>query len=70
MLSDVSKGWKRQIQHPDTTYSMVKLTQYHVPEAKAFNLLGADGNTTDNEDKVDTAKPSDKGKINAILMYQ
>ena len=49
---------------------MVKLTQYHVPEAKAFNLLGADGNTTDNEDKVDTAKPSDKGKINAILMYQ
>ena len=57
------------IQHPDTTYSMVKLTQHHVPEAKAFNLLGADGNVTDNEDKLSTAKPSDKGRINDILKY-
>ena len=57
------------IQHPDTTYSMVKLTQYHVPEAKAFNLLGADGNVTDNEDKLNTAKPSNKGKISDMLKY-
>jgi len=44
---DVAKNWKRLISHADATYTMVKLTQHHVPEAKSFNLLGSDGDKND-----------------------
>ena len=67
-MIDVSKSWKKLVQHPDTTYSMVKLTQHHVPEAKAFNLLGAEGNSTAEKDEVKVAQPSNKGKINFIFL--
>jgi hypothetical protein len=29
------------------TYSLVPLTQYHIPEAETFNLLGANGKTAE-----------------------
>ena len=64
---DVSKTWKKLVQHPDTTYSMVKLTQYHIPEAKAFNLLGSDENSTETKDSIDVTQSSNKGKRSIIL---
>lgn len=45
---DVVNNWKKLIAHADTTYTMVKLTQHHIPEAKTFNLLGADGDMNDS----------------------
>ena len=50
------------VSHADTTYSMVKLTQHYVPEAKTFNLLG-----TEEEQNVtlqpDIGSSSKKGKL-------
>ena len=42
---DIENDWKELVTHADTTYTMVKLTQHHIPEAKAFNLLGDDEET-------------------------
>ena len=44
-LDDIANDWKELVTHADTTYTMVKLTQHHIPEAKAFNLLGDDEET-------------------------
>lgn len=58
---DVANSWKKMVSHADTTYSMVKLTQYHVPEAETFNLLGAvDGNTNSKENES-ISQPSKEG---------
>ena len=46
---------------------MVKLTQYHIPEAKAFNLLGSDENSTETKDSIDVTQSSNKGKSNDII---
>ena len=32
--------WHRVINKPHTSYVLTKLTQYHIPEAETFNLLG------------------------------
>jgi hypothetical protein len=42
---DVKKKWPELMRHPQMTYSLVPLTQYHIPEAETFNLLGANGKT-------------------------
>ena len=42
---DIANDWKELVTHADTTYTMIKLTQHHIPEAKAFNLLGDDEET-------------------------
>jgi len=60
MEADVSKTWKKLVQHPDTTYSMTKLTQYHIPEAKAFNLLGSEENSTETKESIDVTQSSYK----------
>merc|ERR1719510_1224406 len=57
---DVVNNWKKQIAHADTTYTMVKLTQHHVPEAKTFNLLGADGNKNNSSVNGSITQPDDK----------
>ena len=44
-LDDIANDWKELVTHADTTYTMVQLTQHHIPEAKAFNLLGDDAET-------------------------
>ena len=63
IADDVANSWKKMVSHADTTYSMVKLTQYHVPEAETFNLLGAvDGNTNSKENES-ISQPSKEGKL-------
>ena len=49
---DIANDWKELVTHADTTYSMVKLTQHHIPEAKAFNLLGDDEETKVKPDAI------------------
>ena len=46
---------------------MTKLTHYHIPEAKAFNLLGSDENSTETKDSIDVTQSSNKGKSNDII---
>ena len=46
---------------------MTKLTQYHIPEAKAFNLLGSEENSTETKDSIDVTQSSNKGKRSTIL---
>ena len=46
---------------------MTKLTQYHIPEAKAFNLLGSEENSTETKDSIDVTQSSNKGKSNDII---
>jgi hypothetical protein len=43
---DVKAKWPELMRHPMMTYSLVPVTQYHVPEAETFNLLGANGETS------------------------
>ena len=42
---DVKSKWTELMRHPKMTYSLVPLTQHHVPEAETFNLLGSNGIT-------------------------
>lgn len=75
---DVEKNWKHLISNADTTYTMVKLTQHHVPEAQSFNLLGTDHEKIDanqNETVKSTLEESDgipvvhiKSKIKVCVM--
>ena len=69
LISDVVNNWKKQIAHADTTYTMVKLTQHHVPEAKTFNLLGADGNKNNSSVNGSLFQPDNKGKHNLHPIY-
>ena len=48
VISDVNNNWKKLIAHADTTYTMVKLTKHHIPEAKTFNLLESDVDKNDS----------------------
>ena len=48
---------------------MTKLTQYHIPEAKAFNLLGSDENSTETKDSIDVTQSSNKGKSTNIFQF-
>ena len=58
----VAQNWKKLITHADTTYSMVKLTQYHIPEAKAFNLLGTDSDTNSSSENGFIKQSDDNGR--------
>lgn len=40
---DVKTKWPELMRHPKMTYSLVPLTQHHIPEAETFNLLGSNG---------------------------
>ena len=42
---DVKSKWTELMRHPKMTYSLVPLTQHHVPEAETFNLMGSNGIT-------------------------
>ena len=60
----------------DATYSMVKLTQYHVPEAETFNLLGGseDEHLNENTEKMTRSMNKDKtakktGRIRTCVVY-
>ncbi len=41
-VKDAKSKWRKMIQHKDATFSMVALTQHHIPEAKTFQLLNED----------------------------
>ncbi len=49
---DPSRDWLRMIGNPQATFTMVRLTQYHVPEAETFNLLGEGGDETREAEKA------------------
>jgi len=54
----VSGWWQNVISQPETTYSLTKLTQFAVPEAETFNLLGQEEEEIKTKDK----KPLDRSK--------
>ena len=63
VISDVGNNWKKLIAHADTTYTMVKLTKHHIPEAKTFNLLESDGDKNDSGVNGTLNQPDTKGKL-------
>jgi len=57
---DVASSWKNLISHADTTYTMVKLTHHHVPEAQSFNLLGTNNEQIDLDQNITNQKTLEK----------
>jgi hypothetical protein len=48
--------WQKEVNHPHTTYSLTRLTQYSIPEAETFNLLGEDSGVA-GKATVDRSRP-------------
>jgi hypothetical protein len=49
--------WQKEVNHPHTTYTLTRLTQYSVPEAETFNLLGEDAGKAAGKPAVDRTRP-------------
>jgi hypothetical protein len=49
--------WQKEVNHPHTTYALTRLTQYSVPEAETFNLLGEDAGKAAGKPSVDRTRP-------------
>ena len=47
--------WEKEISGPDTSYTLTRLTQYSIPEAETFNLLGEE--TKSEKAQVDRSRP-------------
>lgn len=52
--------WQKEVNHPHTTYTLTRLTQYSVPEAETFNLLGDEtaGGGGGKKATVDRSRPA------------
>ncbi|KAL7641923.1 UNVERIFIED_CONTAM: hypothetical protein RMT77_007797 [Armadillidium vulgare] len=48
-LKTNSEKWSSVVNDPMTIYESVSLTQYHIPEAKSFNLLGSSEGEDDSK---------------------
>ncbi len=53
------KDWLKIIEGKDVTYTLVPLTQHHVPEAETFNLLGSSDDKASDK-KTENARRSEK----------
>ena len=51
--------WHQVINRPQTSYTLTRLTQHHIPEAETFNLLGGGEEALDKKPKasVDRTRP-------------
>ena len=52
--------WQKEVNHPHTTYTLTRLTQYAIPEAETFNLLGEDKGSSGSaggKTAVDRSRP-------------
>ena len=72
---DPAKDWLAMVHGEEATYAMVPLTQYHIPEAETFNLLGEDKKPEKKEKKKETVsreKPRThlRSKVTLSLMAE
>jgi len=43
--------WQKAVNHPESSYVMTRLTQYSIPEAETFQLLGGEGKVGEARDR-------------------
>jgi len=49
--------WHGVINRPQTSYTLTRLTQHHIPEAETFNLLGGENSEEKPKASVDRSRP-------------
>ena len=61
--------WHDVINKPQTSYVLTRLTQFHIPEAETFNLLGAEEGGEQEKPKVavDRSRPVTHLRSRVIL---
>jgi hypothetical protein len=63
--------WQKEVNHPHTTYTLTRLTQYTIPEAETFNLLGddkgGDKNSVGKKTAVDRSRPAAHWRTKIVI---
>ena len=64
VAADKSKDewWREAISGPRTSYSLTRLTEYSIPEAETFNLLGGETAEAASTEKAKKEKSIDRSR--------